>query len=311
MPLEDYKKKKEILSNLLQGKIDSYSLELRVIKNNGELAWVSSSGSLLTDSYGKVKIVGSVTDITDRKLTETNLKKYSEELKQSNSAKDKFLSIISHDLRNPFNSLLGFSELLANNIDDLTEPEIKESAMTLHRTANHLYSLLTNLLDWSRLQIGTFTFEKTEFSVGSILNHILSIFSDSFDAKKLKLIKETDCKLNIFADQNMIEAAIRNIISNAIKYTKPGGTIKVGCRFNNNDVEIFVSDDGVGISKEDQNRLFKIEKLYSSEGTNYEKGTGFGLLLSKEFLKKNGGIIKFYSEKDKGSTFIISLPGII
>jgi PAS domain S-box-containing protein len=311
LPIEDYKKKKEVLSNLLQGKIDSYSLELRVIKKNGELAWVLSSGSLLTDSHGKVKIVGSLTDITERKLDEVKLKKYSEELKKSSSAKDKFLSIISHDLRNPFNSLLGFSELLANNVDELTELEVKDSANTLHKTATHLYNLLTNLLDWSRLQLGTFAFEKTEFSVGGILNHVLSIFTDSFNAKNLELIKETECKLNVIADQNMIETAIRNIVSNAIKFTKPGGTIKVGCRANDDNVDIFVTDDGVGIDKEDQARLFNIEKLYSSEGTNYEKGTGFGLLLCKEFAEKNGGTIKFKSEKDKGSTFIISLPSII
>ena len=109
--------------------------------------------------------------------------------------------------------------------------------------------------------MGNFAFEKTEFSLSTILNHVLSIYSDSFDAKNIKLIKETDCELNVFADQNMIESSIRNIISNAIKFTKTGGTIKVGCRTNDNNAEIYVQDDGIGISEEDQDRLFKIEKL--------------------------------------------------
>ncbi len=308
LTIVDFNKKNEALSNLLQGKNKSYSLELRVIKKSGTLAWVISSGSLVTNSRGKVKIVGTLTDITKRKLAEEKLKEYAEELIKSNSAKDKLFSIISHDLRNPFNSLLGFTDLLANNIEDLTEFEIKDSAKSLHSTATNLFNLLANLLEWSRLQTGNFAFEQTDFSLNIILNHVLSIFNNSFKTKNLKLIKETDCELNVFADQNMIEASIRNIISNAIKFTKTGGTIKVGCRVNNNNSEIYVEDNGIGIPKEDQDKLFKIEKLYSSEGTNNEKGTGFGLLLCKEFAEKNGGTITFESEKDKGSTFIISLP---
>jgi len=308
LPIEDFNKKKELLSSLLQGKIKSYSLEHRVIKKDGTLAWAVSSGSLVTDARGKSKIVGTLTDITERKLAEEKLKKYSEDLQKSNSSKDKFFSIISHDLRNPFNSLLGFSELLANNIEDLTEDEIKESAKSLHRTATNLFNLLTNLLEWSRLQTGNFSFEKSEFSLGGLLNHVVSIYSDSLDAKNLKLIKRQDCEVNILADQNMIEAAIRNLISNAIKFTRDGGTITVGCVKNENGAQIFVTDTGVGISSEDQERLFKIEKQFTTEGTKNEKGTGFGLLLCKELVEKNNGTIKVKSEKDKGSTFTISLP---
>jgi len=245
----------------------------------------------------------------DFRITEeTNLKEYVEELKKSNSAKDKFFSIISHDLRNPFNSLLGFSELLANNIEDLSEDEVKESAKSLHRTATNLFNLLTNILEWSRLQTGNFSLEKSEFSLGGLLNHVVSIYTDSFEAKNLKLIKETDYEINVSADQNMIEAAIRNLISNAIKFTRVGGVITVGCRINGDNAEIFISDMGVGISSDDQERLFKIEKQFTTEGTKNEKGTGFGLLLCKELVEKNNGSIKVKSEKEKGSTFTISLP---
>ncbi len=308
LPIEDYNKKKELLSNLLQGKIQSYSLEHRIIKKDGTLAWAVSCGSLVSDEKGKSKIVGTLTDITDRKFAEETLKKYSEDLKNSNTSKDKFFSIISHDLRNPFNSLLGFSELLANNIDDLTQQEIRDSAKTLHRTATNLFNLLTNLLEWSRLQSGNYTFEKIEFPLSAIINHVLSIFSDSFEAKNIKLIKETENEINVFADQNMIEASIRNLISNAIKFTNDGGTIVVGCKINGDKADIYVKDTGVGISSEDQEKLFKIEKQFSTEGTKNEKGTGFGLLLSNEFVGKNGGTIKLKSEKEKGSTFTISLP---
>jgi PAS domain S-box-containing protein len=308
LPIEDFNKKKEMLSNLLHGKINSYSLEHRIIKKDGTLAWAVSSGSLATDAFGKSKIVGTLTDITERKIAEEKLKQNSEDLKKSNSAKDKFFSIISHDLRNPFNSLLGFSELLANNIEDLTEQEIKDSAKTLHRTATNLFNLLTNLLEWSRLQTGNFTIEKSELMIGGIVNHVLSIYSDSFEAKHLKLIKETDCEINVLVDQNMIEACIRNLVSNAIKFTKDGGTITVGCRINADKAEIYVKDTGVGLSAEDLNRLFKIEKQFSTEGTNNEKGTGFGLLLTNELIKKNDGNIDVTSKKDSGTTFTITLP---
>lgn len=311
MPIEDFNKKKELLSNLLQGKIDTYNIEHRIIKKDGSIAWAASSGSLSKDSDGKLKIVGILTDITKRKIAEEKLREYSEELKKSNSAKDKFFSIISHDLRNPFNSLLGFSELLANNIEELTPQEVKDSAQTLNKTANHLFNLLTNLLEWSRLQTGNFTIEKVNFTLNVIVNYIIDIFSASISEKQLKIVKNTNCDINVFADRNMIEAAIRNIVSNAIKYSRAGGTIKIGCKILDNHAVIYVEDNGVGITQEDQTRLFKIEKQFSTEGTNFEKGTGFGLLLAKEFVEKNGGIIKFTSKKDEGSTFTISLPLIL
>ena len=138
MPIEDFNKKKLLLSDLLQNKIDSYFIEHRVIKKDNSLAWAQSSGSLVKNGHGKIKIVGTLTDITKRKIAEEKLIEYSEELKKSNAAKDKFFSIISHDLRNPFNSLLGFSELLANNIDELTEQEIKDSAKTLNLSLIHI-----------------------------------------------------------------------------------------------------------------------------------------------------------------------------
>jgi len=308
MPIEDFNKKKLLLSDLLQNKIDSYFIEHRVIKKDNSLAWAQSSGSLVKNGHGKIKIVGTLTDITKRKIAEEKLIEYSEELKKSNAAKDKFFSIISHDLRNPFNSLLGFSELLANNIDELTEQEIKDSAKTLNRTANNLFNLLTNLLEWSRLQTGNFTIEKNDFVLSVIVNYILDVYSSSIAEKELTITKENDCSISIYADRNMIEAAIRNVISNSIKFTHKGGAISIRCQKINSFAEICVQDNGVGISIEDQARLFKIDKQFSTEGTNYEKGTGFGLLLAKEMIEKNGGSIKFFSEKGKGSTFTITLP---
>lgn len=311
MPVEDYNKKREVLASLLQGKIKSYSLEHRVIKNDGTVVWAESSGSLVKTSKGKIKIVGTLTDITERKLAEYKLKKYSEELESLNSSKDKFFSIISHDLRNPFNSLLGFSELLANNIEDLTEQEIKDSAKTLNRTAHNLFNLLTNLLEWSKLQNGTFKIEKTEIILSEVINYTLDSFSESIRAKDIAIMRETESELKVLADRNMIDSAVRNLISNAIKFSNTGGIITIGCIANGKAAELFVTDSGVGIPEEDQERIFKIEKQFSTEGTNNEKGTGFGLLLCKEMVEKNGGSIRFKSKRDEGSTFTISLPLIV
>lgn len=308
LPIQDFNKKKEIIANLLQGKISSYFVELRIIKKSGGFSWALSSGSLAKDKSGKVKIVGTLTDITERKKAEQQLKEYSEDLKSINSTKDKFFSMISHDLRNPFNSLLGFSELLANNIEELTKEEIKDSAKTLHKQANNLFNLLTNLLEWSQLQTGKFSNEKTEFSISSVVNYVLDLYQETISQKEIKIIKGEDCDIKVYADRKMIESATRNLVSNALKFTKRNGTVNVSCVINGNSAEICLQDSGVGMSQEDQERLFKVDKQFSTEGTDFEKGTGFGLLLTKEFVEKNGGTIKFKSEKNKGSTFIISLP---
>ncbi|HQJ47435.1 MAG TPA: HAMP domain-containing sensor histidine kinase, partial [Ignavibacteriaceae bacterium] len=175
-------------------------------------------------------------------------------------------------------------------------------------TANHLFYLLTNLLEWSRLQTGNFVIEKTDFSLNLIINHILDIYSISISEKKLNIIKETECEINLFADIHMVESAVRNIISNAIKYSNIGGTVKIGCRIADDRAEIFIKDNGVGITIEDQARLFKIDKQFSTEGTNYEKGTGFGLLLTKELVEKNDGTVYLNSQIGKGTTVIIAFP---
>lgn len=307
LPSEDFERKKKIIYDLLQKKIDSYTTEIRVIKKDGSLKHVVCSGSLINGG-DKIKITGTLTDITDRKIAEEKLKEYSEQLRISNLAKDKFFSIISHDLRNPFNTLLGYSELLANNIEDLEKTEIINSAKTLHKTATNLFALLTNLLEWSKLQTSNFTIDKSEFSVSPVINHILNLYAESFSLKNIKVVRDTKCDANVYADQNMIETVIRNLISNAIKFTNDYGIIKISCQKNSHNIEIAISDNGIGISEEDQLRLFKIDKLLTTEGTRNEKGTGFGLLLSKELVEKNGGSIKLQSEKGRGSTFTISLP---
>jgi PAS domain S-box-containing protein len=308
MPIEDYNKKREVLTDLLYGKIKSYSIEHRVIKNDGTIVWAISSGSLVKNSRGKVKIVGTLTDITERKTAEKKLKEYSEELELLNSSKDKFFSIISHDLRNPFNSLLGFSELLANNIEDLDQQEVIDSAKTLNKTAHNLFNLLTNLLEWSKLQNGNFKIEKSEVVLSEVINYNLDAFSESIRAKDIAIMRETEEEVKVFADRNMIDSAVRNLISNAIKFSRPGGIITVGCTSAGKIAELYVTDSGVGIPDEDKDKLFKLEKQFSTEGTNQEKGTGFGLLLCKDMIEKNGGSIKFKSKKDEGSTFIITLP---
>lgn len=243
-----------------------------------------------------------------QKKTNALLLKFQEEIDENKNSKNKFMSIISHDLRNPFNSLLGLTELLAYNIEDFTPQEIKESAISLNLTTHKLYNLLTNLLEWSKLQVGNFTIEKSEFLISQIINYIIDVFSDTIKEKQITVLRETDCDITIFADRNMIETAIKNIISNAIRFTKNGGTITITCRLERNMAVIIIKDNGVGIAKEEQERLFIFEKRFSTEDTNNEKGTGFGLLLSKEFIEKNSGFIKFSSEPNQGSTFIISLP---
>ncbi len=316
---------------VISPKLDSdyAGIELaKQIKEKFEVPIVFISLTTNKDAYLKAKALNPIAYFTDpfnienlistieiglenfdlQKKTKALFLKSLEELKENNNSKDKFLSIISHDLRNPFNSLLGLTELLAYNIDDFTEQEIKDSAVSLNLTAHNLFNLLTNLLEWSKLKTGNFTIEKSEFTLSQIINYILDVFSDSTNARQIKIIKEIDCEIWVTADRTMIETALKNIISNAIRYTHDGGIITVGCKLNEDYAEIFVKDNGVGIPEENQKRLFKIEKRFLTEGINNDKGTGFGLLLCKELIEQNNGNIKYKSEVGKGSIFIISLP---
>lgn len=308
VPIEDLQVINSKLNDLIEGKSDSYSFEHRIRCSNGNIKWVVSKGKIIKDAQ-PIKIVGTLTDITDLKETEKKIKKIADDLKQSNAAKDNFFSIVAHDLRNPFHTILGASELLANYSSDMTLEEIQETAKNIYRSASNVYNLLVNLLEWSRFQSGKLEVKKTHFNLCEIVNQIIELYKEQFEKKKLDLYTKCEENCFVFADKYMIESVIRNLISNAIKFTPAGKKINVICKnINEEIVEFMVQDKGVGIPTNIQEKLFHIDSQISTRGTEQEKGTGLGLVLCKDFIEKNGGTISFESEAGKGSLFKVTIP---
>jgi two-component system sensor histidine kinase/response regulator len=208
------------------------------------------------------------------------------ELKELNATKDKFFSIIAHDLKNPFNTLLGFSELLITNINEYDKNRIGEFINIIFQTSKNAYMLLENLLEWSRSQTGRLEMTPSYIEIADLVDDNIDLVYNNASNKKLELNNRVDKKVKAYADSNMTNTIIRNLLSNAIKYTATGGKIEITSKTENNYVEVTVSDTGVGIKEENIGKLFRIDENFSTKGTNDETGTGLGLILCKEFVKK-------------------------
>jgi PAS domain S-box-containing protein len=306
----DLEKSVRFKSNLLnREENDSSLIEKRYLNKNGETVWAITSVSLIRDFNGTpMYFIAQAQDITERKKAEEQIIKNAEELKTLNAAKDKFFSILSHDLRSPFNSLLGITEYISQSYDDLTPTEIRDSVKNIYSSSQKLYNLILNLLEWSRLQSGRFEIDKAEIELHLLFEEMKNLYNESAAAKNITLTTEILEKLVILADKYMIETIFRNLISNAIKFTNENGTVKVNAIAKGSFAEINVIDDGVGISKENINALFRIDEQFRRDGTADEKGTGLGLILCKEFIEKNNGTITVESTVGKGSRFSITIP---
>ncbi len=253
-------------------------------------------------------IVGIMLDITERKTAEQTLKENQRHLMQLNATKDKLFSIIAHDLRTPFNSILGFSELLITDGTDLDVLEREEYLGIINSTTKNTLVLLDNLLTWAKSQTGQIVYEPQKLLLSSIITEIIQDSTSIANTKNISLnqIKSDDIVVN--ADKNMIQIILRNLISNSIKFTKPGGNINISTIPKQNDIEISISDNGVGINNETLKKIFDTNTNISTNGTAEEKGSGLGLILCKEFVEKHGGEIWAESERGKGSVFKFTLP---
>jgi PAS domain S-box-containing protein len=283
--------------------------EKRYVKKNGKFFWGIITITQIKDSSGDVSYyIGQLQDITERKKAESKLALYAEELKELNISKDKFFSIISHDLRSPFNALLGISEYTSQFFDELSQAEVKEAIDNLHTSAKKVYNLMQNLLEWTQIQTGRLEVERNKIKLQELLGDSIELYSEFAQKKNIELINKFSGEVYLLADQLMIETVLRNLISNGIKFTKSGGYVNIDCKMNNGLAEISIEDNGVGITPEDQKKLFRIDEQYRKEGTDSEKGTGLGLILCKEFAEKNGGAIFLESKINKGSKFTFTVP---
>jgi PAS domain S-box-containing protein len=298
-PKEYEAKEAEQLESLAKtGRYGPYEKEY--MQKNGLRIPIRLNGTLITGKDGKQYIWSIVEDITERKL-------YEEQLKEANASKDKFFSIVAHDLKNPFNALLGASEALNEGINEFNEEEIKHLSNMVNKSAKNAYALLENLLEWSRSQLGRLKFEPTDLNLRDITYESLKAIEVQAHNKRIKLINNTK-SINVFADPNLLQTIIRNLLSNAIKYTNQGGTVTIGSTQTNGYIEVSVTDTGVGMPQEATEKIFKIDTKYSTPGTAKESGTGLGLILCKEFVEKHGGQIWVESEVGKGTTFTFTLP---
>jgi signal transduction histidine kinase/ligand-binding sensor domain-containing protein len=253
-----------------------------------------------------------LTRITQLKKQQIFLEKTVEsktmELKELNASKDKFFSIIAHDLKNPFATIIGFSELLNEDLDSNNVEKIREYTKLIHTSAIQTFSLLENLLEWANSQTNRISYNPSDLNLHELFTEDLNILNDMAERKNIDLKIMIAENLMIRADRNMIKTVVRNLISNAIKFTAKGGKVKVNAVVSEKQVEISVSDNGIGMTKEIMEKLFRIDANLSTRGTENEKGTGLGLILCKEFVEKHCGRISVESEPGNGSIFRFVLP---
>ena len=289
----------------------SFDAEFRLRRNDGQFRWVTCKGIPRFQSDGRFSgYIGSCIDINDQKDIEETILKLNEELKLLNSNKDKFFSIIAHDLKSPLSGVLGFTEILFEEYDELHDEEKKEFIEHSYSGAKNLMALLENLLEWSRVQIGSISFTPSQLHVESIVDEIFILFHQFAKTKNIKLEKKIDEGTNVFADKNMVTTILRNLVSNGIKFTNDGGVIEISAGVRDNKTFIVVKDSGIGITEENLKKLFRIDLSFSTPGTNKERGTGLGLLLCYELAQKNKGKISVESEVGKGTEFILTLPSV-
>jgi PAS domain S-box-containing protein len=281
-----------------------------VFKDKKEHDVICYRKGILNNEERLIGTLGIIIDISDIRKAERNLKFSQNKLKEALTAKDKFFNIMAHDLKNPFNAILGLTSIMSDNYDDHSADEIKQFVKLVNQSANQVYNLLENLLEWARAQSGTIEKSPSTFPINDVIHESLNLFNQSLEQKKLQIVFDESRDYLVYADKNMIHTVFRNLFSNAIKYSLNEGKIEIRLIEENNFISIEIVDYGMGIKPEHIDKIFKIDQPHSTPGSNNEKGTGLGLIISQEFVKQNGGKIVAQSEYGKGSTFKFSLPRI-
>jgi len=331
---ESYKKS---FNKLISGELECFKQEIKIRTSSGKFKWVDSFSQLLSNKNSdSIKILVTLLDITERKQAEIEIQHFiarlqeqklqieksandimdmnvkltqsESQLKELNASKDKFFSIIAHDLKSPITGFLGVSELLLHEFDELSAEEIKQLTNNIYRSANAIFNLLENLLSWSRIHTGRMQYTPSEFNLSESILSMIEVYHLSAFKKKINLETQIEDNIVMFADKNMIDTIIRNLLSNAIKFTPENGKVTLRIKTIDHIVQILVVDTGVGMNEKILNSLFRIDTHTSSLGTNGERGTGLGLILCKELIEKNKGIISVNTELGIGSTFEVSIP---
>ena len=285
------------------------NIDAELKKKDGTFMAVQGSVNLFRDHRTKARIVQTIfTDISERKITEQALRANQEKLREANATKDAFFSIIAHDLKNPFTSILGYTDLLYKEYDNYSDSQKKEFLKNVWRSANNTYRLVENLLQWASTQTDKLAFSPAFFDISTLVNSTLGMMFDIAESKSIHLYSSVEFGTTVYADEDAIATVLRNLVTNAIKFTRPGGTVTIGAEQQHGLLVVHVTDDGIGIAQENLDALFRIDVKFKRRGTADEDGSGLGLLLSKELIVRNGGSISVRSAPGEGSTFSFSLP---
>lgn len=299
----------EWISNLHSELNNKSEIDYRIIKKDNNVIWVKESLYTTRDKKGLIKSFNSIVkNITPYKRNESTLLNQLNILEDQNSAKDKFVSIVSHDLRSPFTSILGFSEILMNE-PNISEAEKNEYLNFIYESSNQQLKLINNLLDWTRLRSGKIVPKKSKLNIQYFVYNCISTLTETAIRKYIEIVSKIDDNLFADADETLMNKVLLSIINNAVKYSTEFNKVEIfGKYFNKDKIEIVVKDYGIGMTKDVKENLLKIEKLSSKKGTKNERGTGSSLVLAEEIISKHNGDFWYYSEEGKGTEIHFTLP---
>jgi PAS domain S-box-containing protein len=305
---DDYEKLLTVYKNAFLSR-EHFSAEFRFRRMNGEFQWMLINGSPRVNDQGIFTgYIGSCININEQIKNEEKIKEINTELTESNKTKDKFFSIISHDLRGPLSGLMQLLDILADEYSTLKEQEKIKLISEAATSANRTYNLMENLLEWSRVQSGKMEYQPERVNLLQLVNDVISLYNQNIKHKNISLEINIQNNISVFTDQKIIETVLRNLIANAIKFTYPNGAILITAEKNDDFVIIKIRDTGVGISEENLPNLFRLDISHSTKGTENESGTGLGLILCKELVERQGGKIWIESKINEGSDFYFTIP---
>ncbi|MCB0745363.1 MAG: PAS domain-containing protein, partial [Ignavibacteriae bacterium] len=307
---DDYKNSKNLLNNFIQNKDENIQIEYRIISKSGAINWVRNKIRKIENEDGTLNnILGIVENISSTIIQRDELKKKIDELQKLNKTKDKFISIISHDLKSPFTSIVGFTELALTD-STLSADEMREYMGHIKDASMHTLDLVNSLLDWTRLQTGRLAIKPVTVNANYLVRKTTEILKGFAAQKGIELIVDIDESIFVQADEGILTQVFNNLVSNSLKFTPKDGAISILAKRleDQQKVEFTVKDTGVGIDEEDIKKLFVVEEKFTTLGTEGERGTGLGLSLVKEIIEKHNGKIYVKSVVGEGTEFIFTIP---